>query len=260
MLLVQSWVPSQAVYYSIVGVAWSLSCEAFFYAAFPFVLPRVTSLSPTTRRKVMVLLVILAVGVPLLVHSGGHDAGVGFWLLYIFPPTRLLEFLLGMLLALEVRDGRRLRMPLPTVAVTAGVALVVAGRVPIYLTWVAVTLVPYLLLVRALAEADLDDRPSWLRRRSLVWLGERSYALYLVHQLLLAATKHVVPHLAPVPAIGLSIIVLAAATACAHVLYTVIEIPVASRFRRRPAAPHPQVELATSVNNPSNRLTVAAQV
>lgn len=232
-LLVQSWVPSAVVYYSIVGVAWSLSCEAFFYLVFPVVLPRLRRLSPAARAWLMVALVAVAIAIPSLVRSTDHDHGIGFWAIYVFPPTRFLEFVLGMLVGLRIRDGARSRLSLTLAGLIALAAFALAGVVPIYLTWVAVTLVPYLLLIQALAGADIDGTASWLRRPALVWLGERSYAFYLVHQLVLAAVRHVCPELAPGPAMAAAMVSLAIALLAATFLHRLIEEPLARHWRGR---------------------------
>ncbi|HEX4126757.1 MAG TPA: hypothetical protein VHX67_04175, partial [Acidimicrobiales bacterium] len=98
------------------------------------------------------------------------------------------------------------------------------GFAPRYATSVAVTVIPFALLIYAAASTDLDGKPSFLRHRWLIRLGEWSYCFYLFHDLLLSqVTKFLQrhhdlvlqPHVAAVPrnaaiaaaAVGLSLVV-----------------------------------------------------
>lgn len=45
LTLLQAWVPVESIYFSGVALFWTLSCEAFFYAVFPFIVRRVAALS-----------------------------------------------------------------------------------------------------------------------------------------------------------------------------------------------------------------------
>jgi peptidoglycan/LPS O-acetylase OafA/YrhL len=48
LTLTQAWIPKAAVAWN--GPAWSLSVEAFFYLLFPFILPKLESMSANRRR------------------------------------------------------------------------------------------------------------------------------------------------------------------------------------------------------------------
>jgi peptidoglycan/LPS O-acetylase OafA/YrhL len=43
--------------------------------------------------------------------------------------------------------------------------------------------VPFLVVLLSAAGLDLRDKPGWLRSRALIFGGEASFALYLVHEL-----------------------------------------------------------------------------
>ncbi|MFE6165779.1 acyltransferase family protein [Streptomyces sp. NPDC056486] len=195
VLLYQAWVPGW-----ILGgtspVTWSLACEAFFYAIFPF-------LAKYTLRRSLRWLGWAAV---VLVLVGW---GIKIWLWQAYPPTlrpsftgmdglifgtyspiaRVWEFLLGMVAAAAVRKGWR--SPL---GVRSASALLVAGLFVLWLlrdeTWRQyvlfdalgqVTAPLYILLVVAVAQRDIAGGTSWLRTRPMVALGEWSYAFYLLH-------------------------------------------------------------------------------
>lgn len=59
VVLLQGWVPTEEYGSSLNGVSWSLSCEAFFYAMFPFVVrPLITSGHPARLAAAIVLAII----------------------------------------------------------------------------------------------------------------------------------------------------------------------------------------------------------
>src|SRR3954465_3656973 len=59
LLLLQAWVPSDKVYFGYNAVAWSLSCEVFFYLAFPWLVKAIASMS-TRSQQVLIGAVVCA--------------------------------------------------------------------------------------------------------------------------------------------------------------------------------------------------------
>jgi peptidoglycan/LPS O-acetylase OafA/YrhL len=234
--MTQAWFPTQDHYWALNGVAWSLDCEVFFYLLFPFVIGRIERLGVYAQRRLMVGVVAVAILVPLVVAAPDNGVSTGMWFIYIFPPVRMLEFVLGILLALEFRRGTRLPLTLRGAVVLALAAYVVAGFVPLYAMWVAVTLVPYALLIYAAASADASGAVSWLRRRPVVVLGEWSFAFYLVHARVLnwghkIATEHHADF-----DLGWAVACLLVAVVMAWAIHVAIERPLERRLKPRAAA------------------------
>ncbi len=98
--------PSRLAALGFDGPAWSLSCEAFFYLSFPFVLL-------VLARRRTPLLAAVAVGVwawTVLLALNLQGSPLAGWALYIFPPVRLAEFVVGVcggLIFLRCRDRLR---------------------------------------------------------------------------------------------------------------------------------------------------------
>src|SRR6476661_8419173 len=62
LTLTQAWFPDVYVVFSFAGVAWSLSCEAFFYALFPFVNQWAAKMRRPLRVASAVVALVLACG------------------------------------------------------------------------------------------------------------------------------------------------------------------------------------------------------
>ncbi len=185
LLLVQAWVPDQQVFFAANGPSWSLSCEAFFYAVLPMVVRPVCRLRPTALATVgLVVLSALAAGN----QYGAHlSPAAGFWFRYTFPPYRLLEFLLGVLLAAAMLRGLRVAVP-PVLAVGAFLAAMWASAhvsswhphgvpVPVGLS----VQLGMLLVVGSVTTACLEGRTRLLEHPLAVRLGDWSFALYISH-------------------------------------------------------------------------------
>ncbi|MBE2318002.1 acyltransferase [Solirubrobacter sp. CPCC 204708] len=230
--LVQDWIPEQRYYFAINGVAWSLSCEVFFYVTFPFWAHRLAALGSRARAGLAVAAVAGVVGmaaVATVVDPGADylrtDDSVWVWFVRHAPFVRILEFLLGALLAVELLRGRRCPLGWLPALVVAGVAYVAAGVAPSAFGVAAVTLVPFALLIAAAAEADRGGAGTPFRRRWLVWLGEVSFAFYLVHLWFIDAFD--------LPASGHLIVSLPLAIAGAALLHHLVERPAERRIRGR---------------------------
>src|SRR5436305_1449846 len=111
LLLVQAWVPTDKVYFGYNAVAWSLSCEVFFYLCFPWLVRRLSRLSFLGRRWVVV-----GVVAALTVYPGifslmwaPRDFSGWEWTTYVAPLWRLGEFVVGIVAALALREGWRPR-------------------------------------------------------------------------------------------------------------------------------------------------------
>jgi peptidoglycan/LPS O-acetylase OafA/YrhL len=108
-------------------------------------------------------------------------------------------------------------------------------------------------LVAALAMADIKGTTSPFRGRIMVWLGDLTYAFYILHTLVLTwsyrwlvAGKHLSPGVAALLLLGMFVLSLALSWA----LFTFVEQPMMRRFsrpRRRPQVPTPAPVTPTPV-------------
>jgi peptidoglycan/LPS O-acetylase OafA/YrhL len=190
LLLVHAWTTDPSVTFGI-DVSWSLSVEMFFYLSFPVMFTLVRRLPPNQLWYWAGGVVLAVLGMPSVAAllpttpllPWEPTSAIQFWFLYVFPPTRMLEFVLGVLLARIGMSGRWCTVPVWAAWVALGVGCVVAADLPSHYQVAAATVIPLSLLVPALALAELRGRRSHLNTRIMVWLGDISFAFYLVHSI-----------------------------------------------------------------------------
>ncbi|MEV1011589.1 acyltransferase [Streptomyces sp. NPDC049881] len=243
LFLVQNWYPSVEMNHGTSAVAWSLSVEAFCYLLFPVLLPLLRRI-PANRLWACAALVTAAiVAVPTLaglLEGGeplpGRDISVTqYWLVFLFPPVRLLEFVLGMLLALALLHGRRVPLGVGAACALFAASLLAGQFVPSLYSYASVSALPVGLLVLALAAADARGTASPFRSRAAVWMGDTSYAIYLTHLVVITVVASSYPpgRVRGLPeGIGLLLLAFALCVGLSRMLFLTVEEPLSRRLGR----------------------------
>jgi mycarose O-acyltransferase len=252
LLLVQAWFPDLSVLYTGNVVSWSLSCELLFYLAFPlfyFGIKRIRPERLWAWAGVVVLAIFLIPTLATVLPEAQALAGGALmptdltlweqWFVASFPPVRMLEFVFGIFLARIVITGRRIPL-----GFGGAVALAVAAYAltPLFAgpyRVAATMVVPLGLIIVAGARMDANNEQSWLSSRFMVWLGDISFAFYMVHQLVLEYGHRLLGQTTSWSTpVGLAVLALlfAGALVAATLLYTCVERPMMRRFAssRRP--------------------------
>ncbi|MEU5445965.1 acyltransferase family protein [Streptomyces griseofuscus] len=252
LFLVQAWWPHMIMTATVNPISWSLACELFFYLLFPFLLRALRRLPRQGLWPAAGLLTALILAVPQLatllpgkvMPLAGYSL-TQFWFVYTAPPVRLLEFALGIVLALLVRNGMW-----PLVSVRLAVVLCCAGyavagvttmvtKLPHLWAMVSATVIPLAVLIATAACRDRSGLPSAARHPRLIRLGELSFAFYLVHHMILTACfTAVLPDGFRPGLLGLTGVAVALFFVCwaaAWLLHTAVETPAMRRWGRPPA-------------------------
>ncbi|GAA3437146.1 acyltransferase family protein [Kutzneria kofuensis] len=233
LFLLQSWVPVQSVYFAGNTPSWSLSCEAAFYFAFPLLLLWVNRIRDRQLWPVAIALVVVVVQIPALVLPA--PTGTAYWVTYIFPLSRMVEFALGMVLARIVRAGRWIGVGLAPSMALCVLAYWLSAYLPGMFGAVAATVIPISLLVCSAAVADVNGTWSPWRHPVCVRLGELSFAFYLLHQIVLRFADKAF-HLSALPtatAAGLTVGLLVVTVGAAWLLFNTVEQPMMRLLRGR---------------------------
>jgi peptidoglycan/LPS O-acetylase OafA/YrhL len=237
VVLLQGWSNEPRVLFSGNPAAWTLTCEAFFYAVHPFVNRGVRRLG--LRGSLALCAGALAVAVALRVGTLLWPDVFG---LVPLPISRVTEFILGMGLASALLNGWRVRLsPLWVLGVTGVilVALTIASNRPVpAAVSIALAFTPELIIalcgamIATVAARDLRGDRSLLRSRVLIALGDCSYAFYLVHATVLYAIRELVGFHEPswVNLLWFALVG-GIATGLAALLHYFVERPVEKRLR-----------------------------
>jgi peptidoglycan/LPS O-acetylase OafA/YrhL len=250
--LIQSWIPIEAVFNGINPPSWSLSCEIFFYAAFPWLLAGVRRLSVAGLFSLAGGLVAAMLVTPLVSttflpaeprYTYAHASFPQFWFVQQFPPARMLDFVLGIVIARLVMQDR-IRLSLPAAAVLTLAFYGLSEVVPLLYSVVAAMVVPLALVVAAAARADVEGHRSPLRGRIAAWIGDTSFAFYLIHILVLYGASNIKPGgLGVGAALAVMVGAYLVTLGLASLLHVGVERPMMRRFSRsrsgRGTAGHP---------------------
>ena len=234
LALVQAWVPDLDYSFGVSSPNWSLSCEAFFYALFPFVAWRVAALAPGRALRLLAGWWLVTNAATVALSTVSADVA---YMAYADPLLRSGEFALGILGALALQRGWR-----PPLAPGAAIALVVGltavgWKLKPPFPCLGVMLGPaFALLIVAAASADRAGSRDWLSSRALVYGGQISYCFYLVH--LSVIDRHVGPVLPRGAHVAVSLVV---AVALAAALHHAVERPFQRRLSGRPAERAPAI-------------------
>lgn len=233
-LLVQSWFPSNDIAFGVNAVSWSLSCEAFFYLCAPLLISVLNALKPLQRYLAAAAGAGVAWSIGLVLAANGFNVYA-----YHLPIVRIGEFIIGIALALALRDG--VRLPFRSVClagVTTAVMVMVCLRTGQLTTVSGILMVPaFAWLIYACAQADLDGVRGVLRLKLLEHLGITSFAFYLVHELVLLNLKPLPwPHGSKLVNLATVIVLWVICQAAAELLYRGVERPAQRRIRAWAAA------------------------
>ncbi|MFF3109873.1 acyltransferase family protein [Kitasatospora sp. NPDC057904] len=256
LFLVQAWVPDHTVYFAVNNPAWTLSVEICFYLVFPFLYRGLVQRSTKALRILTVVLTAVVVALPFVLSllpdgatfqsPGMNYHGVPedisewkFWLVYVCPAARMVESVLGMLIALLLKRGAWPRIPRWTALVVLAPEVYVATEHAHFIfATSAVGITGIVLLIGAVGAGDLRrpaDRPApAVARFGRFTFGVYMYQWPLLWMWYLHRSGHGYSGVeAPIVYAGIVALTIAAT----YLSYQLVEKPLDQRWRRRNASP-----------------------
>lgn len=194
LFLVQAWTSDEVVFWGVNGPSWSLSVELLFYLSFPL-LYRVIRRIPARwlwlcAGSVVAGIAAVAVVAHLVVSATPETPFVNAswdqqWAVFNHPATRMLDFVLGIVMARILKTGQWIRIPLGVAILTIVPGYLFSLWLPGTFGLVLPTTIPLALIVTSAAAADLAGERTVFQRRTMVRLGELAFAFYLTHTLVI---------------------------------------------------------------------------
>lgn len=190
IVLLQSWSMHHSVYFSYNQFAWFLSTLLFLYLCFPLL---ARWFMPLRMRYKLIILAVLAI------IDAAVLAGTDFYgrtAMYVFPPVRLIDFMIGMTLASGVGMLKRLPvlgrssngtdLELVTLALLS-FTLMTFQAYPALLPWsdAIIWWVPVALILTACYMYNGREGfiGKLLASKPLQWLGDISFEMFLLQGL-----------------------------------------------------------------------------
>jgi len=184
LTLTQSYFPQRTIHYSFNAPSWSISDEAFFYLLLPvlvfFLLKRLRLFY-----RMLILLIMLVVALLFILPEDRHH-----FVFYIFPPVRLVDFMIGIGLYNLYVYVHKHQIDL-NFARLEWVAVLVFGlffyfheQIPLGARYGSYYWLPMSLIVFVFAFQQ-GKLSQFLSNKYLFIAGEISYGFYMFHQLVL---------------------------------------------------------------------------
>ncbi|MBY8849413.1 acyltransferase [Saccharothrix longispora] len=243
LFLLHSFSPDPTVYVNVNPPAWTLCSELLFYLLFPLIIRPVRRIADNRLwfwAAVMVagMVAVQVVNLTLIPDTPKSPitpvSTTQFWFGYIFPLPRLFEFVLGMILARAVIRNRVPRIGLLPAALSVPVGYAAALALPFAFGFVVATIIPVALVILAWATADVENRPTVLRGRTAVWLGEISFGFYLCQGVVIFYGRTLLPTgpFDTPTAVAVTAALFIATLLAGWFLFTCVERPVMRRWAR----------------------------
>ncbi|HEY9177424.1 MAG TPA: acyltransferase [Flavipsychrobacter sp.] len=241
IFLIQSFVPSDSIYFYFNSVSWSISDEWFFYLMFPFLVFLML------RRKYLKFLPILILLIPLsllLVKESYHEK-----YFYINPLLRLGDFIIGKLLYRVYRKRKDIEIlnnrKVANLAEIGSILLLAVffyyhNHIPQGFRYSCYYWLPMIVLIYTFAYAK-GFISNMLSNGTMVFLGEISFGFYMVHMLVLRYYQYVPQKLPFLQAVlpvnhNAAFIIFGISLASSILIYKFFELP-ANRFIKQKLGP-----------------------
>ena len=234
LTLTNAWFPQMFLNWHFRGGTWSLSVEAFFYALFPLIFFHARGMSD----RALVQGVRWAVGLLVFFSVVGKyaqpvDQAMQFATFYAMPIFRLPEFVAGVFAGVlagresyQVPSGRKAAL-----AAFGGIAFLLLFAKAVPKVALGLAAVPCLIIVFSyFARSEEGPVVRFFSHPVFVFLGEASFALYLVQLITVPLLTEHAAQMDRNVAVALCVVVTVVAACLLHVLVERPVRPLVSRW------------------------------
>lgn len=184
VLLVQSWIPDNAIYFSFNFVSWYLSITIFFIVISPLVLKMFKKL-----KNLVILLIPVIIMTQFLICYIFNDSIIAHWIIYICPIVRSLDFILGASVSYIKKVQLFSKNITRWILLFATIDMIFVGYCSLNRNseWFSVFLwtIPVAVLLYGAASFDCKEKiiSVIFNNKMIVYLGKISFNFFLIHQL-----------------------------------------------------------------------------
>jgi len=203
IFLLHSFIPSSAFYFSLNNVSWSISNELFFYSLAPKAIRILNGISKNIIFFLFLFVIILGFIFVSLFLSLDFHRGINHAIVYVNPFFRFMDFILGMLLCKLYYEGKRITFIQRNSSLIQISSIVLFSLFFSFHLIVDVTFrysvyywIPMLAIIFSFSFSN-GFFAYTLKNRILVYLGEISFAFYLLHFLVIRFTSSLALKLFP---------------------------------------------------------------
>ena len=207
LFLLQSWWPGG--YFLINGVSWFLSTLMFLYL---FTLPVCSIMEKICKMKrgrlIMLLMIMLLIALLAVYNYTLHGINDEFWL-YIFPPARLGEYFIGIIIGYYIlsikKDAGGTRIVFTVLEIAALLQWVFIMMIPAegwryrVMEWV----IPNVILIGIFAYGR-GHLSKLFSKKIFAFLGDVSFECFLLHVIIIRLIDMVIRYLPGISTEGLS--------------------------------------------------------
>lgn len=241
LLLIQSWIPLQDIYFSGNAVSWCLSDMMFFYLIFPFL---VRFINMSSNKKItfisMGIFQIYISAILYMPESKAHR------FLYISPIFRLVDFIIGIFIFnIYIKWGSIIRNRIKGLnVISMGIftimflCLIIAIFPKVHINYMYAFLyiapIGLLILYSLIFENNKGGILSIFKNMILLKMGEVSFSFYMIHILMIQFLNKVINKLDIIIAWEIKLIIyFIIISLTSLVIYNIFELPISKYLQKK---------------------------
>ena len=201
-IMAQSWVPIRAIYYSLNAVSWYLTLVVFLALISPKLMRWLRN-SSVRKIKIVVLTLICC---DFIVGYLSMRLPEAHWIAYVCPVTRSFDYIIGGGTYVLAHKNIKIWM-LPT-GLTLAIGMLISSAFADFTNELfssALWIIPSVLIIPTVTENSL---PAW---QPFIILGNISFELFLIHQLIIRYLNLVLGHIVAIESLVNKLVIALAA-------------------------------------------------